>query len=359
MVIELSTVLGLLIISGMVTTGLCVYAWSHRAMPGATAFALLALDATLWTLANALEMSGTSLPRKLFWANTQYLCYTTIPLLWLILALEFSGLEHWLSPRRVFLLLIIPAITNLLVWVDNRFELVRQNFQLDLAGPFPVIDKTYGPWWFIHTAFSYLVIAVAFLIIARAVLRAPSRIYRMQAVVLLVGLSIPLLWNILYITGLSPVKRHDLAPVVLSLSGLLVTWGLFRFRLFDILPVAQDAILKSINDGAVVFNAGGQVVAINPAARRLLDWPAASVIGRPGTELFNAWPELVELILDGQPAQLDFAIQQAETVRHYDLSLAPLGDRFNQPLGQLLILHDITERKKAKKSCARSHRPTL
>jgi diguanylate cyclase (GGDEF)-like protein len=71
------------------------------------------------------------------------------------------------------------------------------------------------------------------------------------------------------------------------------------------------------------------------------------VIGRPGTELFYAWPELVELILDGQPAQLDFALQQAGSIRYFDLSLAPLSDRFNQPLGQLLILHDITERKKA------------
>jgi len=39
-----------------------------------TPFVILMLVAMVWSLANALEMAGTDLPTKLFWANVQYLC---------------------------------------------------------------------------------------------------------------------------------------------------------------------------------------------------------------------------------------------------------------------------------------------
>ena len=68
-----------LLASTVVMTALGIYAWRHRAGPGATPFAGLMLVAVVWALTNGLEMVGTDLSTKLFWANVQYLCYVTLP----------------------------------------------------------------------------------------------------------------------------------------------------------------------------------------------------------------------------------------------------------------------------------------
>ena len=79
--------LWLLIVSAAISIGLAVYAWRRRAVTGAVAFVVLMLFATLWSLANALEMAGADLATKLFWANVQYLSYGALPLAWLVLVL--------------------------------------------------------------------------------------------------------------------------------------------------------------------------------------------------------------------------------------------------------------------------------
>lgn len=343
--IDLSPYLGFLILSAVLTASMGVYAWTQRGMPGAVPFMLLMFDASLWAVANALEMAGVTLAEKLAWANLQYLCYSTIPVLWLILALQFTGRQRWLNERLIFGLLMIPLITNILVWTDVLHGLVRFGFQLDTSGPFPVIAKSYGPWAYIHTGYSYLLMGAALVLLA-SVLGSPSPSYRGQALTLVLGLLVPAFWNILYLTGLSPVKRHDLSPAIISIAGLFGIWGLFRFRLFDILPVAEDAVLKSIGDGVIVINARGQVAAINPAAQALLDWPAASVVGKQSLEVFIQWPKVLSLLRDGSTEKVEFIAQWESPQRFYDLSLSPLLDRYNRPIGQLLIFHDITDRKR-------------
>jgi len=62
-----------LLASTVITAALGLYAWRHRTVLGATPFAVLMFLAALWSFANGLEMAGTDLPTKLFWANVQYL----------------------------------------------------------------------------------------------------------------------------------------------------------------------------------------------------------------------------------------------------------------------------------------------
>jgi diguanylate cyclase (GGDEF)-like protein/PAS domain S-box-containing protein len=343
---DLTLYVGILSVSAILSLGLGLYAWNHRAMPGAIPFTVLLWDACLWAVANALEMAGTTLPGKLFWANLQYLCYTSIPVLWLVLALRFTGRERFLTVSRLALLCLIPALTFGLVWTNPAHELMRRNVTLDFAGPFPVIAKTYGPWAYIHFAYSYLLMLAAALVFLKAA-RARDRVFRGQAIILLCSLIVPFLWNLLYVTGLSPVKRHDIAPAVLSLVGLFASWGLFRFRMFDVLPVAHDAVLNSISDGVIVLNNQNEVVAINPVAQRILRLPASSAIGRPALQVFRPWPQLTQVIQKTQESQVEFTLQQTAPVpRYYDLALSPLVDYFNRFIGHLIIFHDVTERKR-------------
>jgi PAS domain S-box-containing protein len=62
---------------------------------------------------------------------------------------------------------------------------------------------------------------------------------------------------------------------------LAVTWGLFRYRLLDIMPVARDAIIEGMGDGVIVLDVQNRIVDLNPAARRIIGRRALGAIGQP------------------------------------------------------------------------------
>lgn len=345
----------LLLASAVVGAGLQVYAWRHHATPGATPFAILCLAATVWAVSNALEMAGTDLPTKLFWANVQYLVYATLPLAWLALVLQYTGHGAWLTTRRLALLAIEPAVATVLAWTSEYHGLIRQNVYLDTTGPFPVIGKTYGPWFWVHVAYSYFLFATCIYLSVAALRRAP-RLYRRQTLTVLIGFLLPLISNVLYNLGLSPVPRHDLAPAMLGFSAIVVGVGLFRFRLFDIGPIARDTVIDGMDDGMVVLDVHNRIVDLNPAAERLLDIKASYAVGRAAEDLFGYWPQLVDLCRSPAVTHIEISLDKKDKPRYYDTHISPLVDRHDQPMGQVIVWRDITARKQAEGQLLRQQR---
>jgi PAS domain S-box-containing protein len=344
----------ILLVSAAIAAGFGIFAWHHRSVPGAVPFAILNLTAVVWAVANALEMAGTDLPTKIFWANVQYLCYGILPLAWLALVLQYTGRGAWLTRRRLVWLAVEPAIAVILVWTNAYHGLIRQDVYLDTAGPFPVIGKTYGPWFWINVAYAYCLFAISIYLSVNAVWRALA-LYRRQTLALLVGFLLPLIWNVLYNLGLSPIPRHDLAPAVLSLSGIVVGWGLFRFRLFDIVPIARDRVIEGMDDSMIVLDLQGRIVDLNPAAQRILGWTASQAIGKPAAEVFGTWPALIELCQDASITHTELASTMGEgqqpakapAPRDYDVHISSLADRRGHPLGQVIVWHEVTDYKRA------------
>jgi len=321
-----------------------IYAWRQRTVSGATPFAVLMLVAVIWSLTNALEMAGTDLPTKLFWANVQYLCYVTLPVAWLALSLQYTRRDEWLTRRNLVLLTIEPLITLALVWTNELHGLMRRDVHLDTAGPFPVIGKTFGPWFWVHAAYTYVLILLTVYLFLAALRASP--LSRRQTLVLLIGTLLPLIWNALYNFGLSPIPRHDVAPAVLSLSGVVVAWGLFRYGLFDLVPVARTTVVEGMDDGVMVLDAGNRIVDLNPAAQRIVGRPASQAIGQSAAEVFNAWPEVVALCCVEAMTQTELVWGEGDAALCYDVRCSPLTDGRGRPIGQLIIWHDITERKR-------------
>jgi PAS domain S-box-containing protein len=335
----------ILLASAVVAAALGVYAWRHRAVPGATPFAVLMSASVVWTLANGLEMAGTDLPTKLFWANVQYLCYVILPLAWLALTLQYTGRKEWLTRRNLALLSIEPLITVALVWINDLHGLMRRNIYLDTAGPFPVIGKTFGPWFWVHAAYTYVLILLTLYLFVAALRASP--LYRRQTLVLLIGVLLPVIWNALYNLGLSPFPRYDVSPAVISLSGMVVAWGLFRYRLFDLMPVARATVIEGMADGVVVLDGQARIVDLNAAARRILGQMSQQAIGRPAAEVFSPWPAVIELCQDTAVTHSETVIESEATQQVYDLHSSPLTDGRGQVMGQVIVFHDITDRKLA------------
>ncbi len=344
-----------LLASALVTTLLALYSWRHRTVPGAAPFALTMLMVTSWSLANSLELAATQLNTKLFWANVQYLSYVAIPVSWLAMALQLAGRDRWLTEERLAWLCLVPAITLILVWSSDVHGLMRYDVHLNVDGPFSVIEKSYGPWFWVHAVYSYLLLTACIALLVERLLRTPA-LYRGQLVVLLVGMVVPMAGSASYWLGFSPIERFDASPVLLGISGIMVAWALFRYGLFDIVPVAHDTVIEGMGDGVIVLDSRHQITGLNPAAERIFGRPFSRAMGRQFAELFGGWPQLVELSRSTTAAQIELTLEEGERQHHYEVHVSPLADRRWGTIGSVIALRDITDRKQAQEQVLRQQR---
>ena len=259
-----------LLISASVTVSLGVYAVvRQRHSKCAVSFIISMLLVTVWSVGNALEMGGADFSTKLFWANVQYFAYCYSPVALLALCMRFTGYDKWLRNRKFWWLLLLPTIIIILVWTDGLHGLMRYNMRLDTSGTFPVIAKEYGPAFFVHAVYEHAINIIALILLVLAVIHRKT-VYRKQAVILLIGACLIVFPNLFYITGLSPFKEFDLTPVFFGPAGALMAWAIFRYKMFDLVPLARATVMEAMDTGVMVLDLQGRILDINPASERIL-----------------------------------------------------------------------------------------
>jgi PAS domain S-box-containing protein len=334
-----------LIAAAAITAALSVHAWRKRPAPGATAFAVMMLAVTEWLLGYALELSSADLSSIVFWAKAEYLGIVIGPMTAVILAIEYTGRQSWLTRRGRILLMVVPVITVVLVWTNELHGLIWRTVRLDTSTSIALLDVTYGVWFAVHAAYSYLAMLLSILLVIQAFIRS-VRPYRGQAAVLVLSGIAPLAGNAIYLLKLSPFAHLDLTPFAFTLAGLLWAWGLFHYQLLDIVPVARDALIESMSDAVIVLDARNRIVDLNPAAERMLGQPSAKLIGQQAATVLTARPDLVERYRDTTEARAEIE-SIIEPKRFFDLRISPVYDHQARLNGRLIILRDISDRKQA------------
>ena len=340
---------GLLFLSGLVTISLGVYTLiKYRHAKGAKSFAVSMFIVTLWSIPNALEMAAAVLDIKLFYANIQYIAYGFSPVILLLLCLEFTGHEKFVELRKNIWLFIIPMITIALVWTDKYHGLVRYNIHLDYSSSFPVIRKQYGPYFYFHAFYSHCLNIITLLILLRAVFIRKT-IYRKQVVALILGTSLIVVPNLLYITGLSPIKGYDITPIFFGPAGIIMFWSMVRYRMFDLVPLARATLIENMEAGVMVMDMQDRIIDVNPAFADILGLPIEKVTTKNASDICAHFPKLLDAVLDRSVSREEFDIVKPDESVVYEALLSILKDKNGRDIGRLVVIYDITEKKKHEK----------
>jgi PAS domain S-box-containing protein len=341
-----------------ISAALALIPWHRRSAPGAPAFCLLMLVVAEWSLAYALELVSPDLPSTLFWDNVSWLGSVCAPTLWLVFALQYTGRVKWLSRYTVAILVIEPLVTLLLAWTTQSHGLVERNIRLDTSDSFSGLEVTYGSWYWINIAYSYLLLFLGTSLIGVFIQRLirSAHLYLRQASALLIAVVAPWVGNALTIFGWNPLPHLDLTPFAFTITGLAFGWNLFRFRLLDIVPVAREVVIESMDDAVIVVDGQHRIVDLNRVAQRLAGRTASEAVGQPLTQVFSAWPELVERSLNVTEAHAEVVLGEGEALRYFDLHISPLCRRNGQlaVTACLIVLNDITEHKQAERHCEKA-----
>src|SRR5437764_4205793 len=337
------------VIAGVISAGLALYAWRRRLMAGVVPFSILMLAVAVWTLGYALELAGGDIPTKIFWLGIEYLRIVIVPVALLALALQYTGRTKWLTPRILVLLSIEPLITLVLVWTNDIHHLIHAKVGLEISSAFTVLVITRGTWYWINVVYSFLLLLLGTALIVSFIptLRRSASVYRGQVSALCIAVLVPWVSNAVTDFGLSPLPNLDLTPLAFTVTGIAMAWSLFRFRLLDLTPVARHAVVESMSDAVIVLDKYNRITDVNPAAQRILGHTLSELVGQPAAQVASAWPEQVERFRGATEAHEEIVLAVDGRACYFDLRLSSLYHQRGHLTGRLIVLRDITEHKQA------------
>jgi len=341
-----------LVAAALVSAALGGYVWKHRASARARAFPLLMLSLSWWSLAYGMEVASTDPDIAMFWAIAEYPGIASSPVLWLLFTLGYAGKTRRLSRPLPGALFLVPLTTVTLVVTNPWHHLYYRGAAMDSSGAFPLLALTPGPGYWLHVVYSYLCLLAGTVVLFSVWLRS-SRLYRRQAGIMLLGASVPFASNLLYLAGIRPFGHLDLTPFAFTATGAAVAFGLFRYGLFDLVPLAHGVLLKNLREGIAVLDGERRVVEMNPAARRMIGTDGRPLVGSWASRVFAGHPALVALIRDGVEAERELELQ--DPARVLEARYSPLVGEGEAPLGGLLVLRDVTAAKQAERVLRKGH----
>ena len=318
--------------------------WRRRHLPAAPAMISLLSATFIWTLGFFLEANSSTLEHQLLFNNIGYIGSMAVPIIWFIFASNYTNSVKFMRGWRQAYICIIPLLITFLIWTNDWNHLMWSNAHLAASGAFMVTIKTYGPMFWVALAYNYLLIFAGSIILLRR-LFVGTPLYAKQAVSLIIGVCLPWVWNVIYVFNLIPLPRKDLTPVMFTISGLAVALGLVRFHLFTTVPFAREFIIRQLNEGVFVFDTRDCLVEANPMALKI-SGTDKRIIGKTLAELTPLSP-LFKHFNSGGNDREELKLDVSGEKRIFELEITPMSAQKNKPAGRLVILHDVTERKKS------------
>jgi PAS domain S-box-containing protein len=335
-----------LFLSLSLTVGIGIYAWRHRQSPGITTFVFVMLAETFWIMGYIFELTSPGLEAKIFWDDVQFIGSMGTPLALLIFAYEYTGLQKELTHRIRVALAIIPVLFLILLFTNPLHGIVRDSSAwIEPGQPFDSLlyDFTLPIW--VSFIYSYITYLSAMVFFIRNLMRQ-HRLFRTQTLIIIAGFVFPFLGSIPGVTGIVIFGQRDITPYTYGLANLIFAWGLFRYGLFDVAPIARDAVMEYMSDVVIVLDSQSRIVDVNPAALIGLSVSANQLIGIPISQVLSKHPDLLKILQQEQPIreEVEYANPDGKTYT-LDAFISPLYDQHNRLIGRLLVARDITEQK--------------
>lgn len=322
------------------------YAWQQHLTPGAKAFAWAMFTLAGMAMWNGLIVVTNTERETLLFGRLGYISVVQVPISWLAFVLQYTNHDTWLTKRRLVLVSVVPAVTLIAAWVNPLLPLIWSEYHLVPVRSFLLLDVRFGPLMWLFIVYTYALIIITGIMLARKVFYSSS-LYRLQALSMIIAIVIPIVVNTLY---LSHVVRRllyvDFTPLGFALSGIVLTWGLFRYRLFDLGPLARDMLVEKMQEGVLVLDGKDRILDMNPAARSILGISRTSLLTVSIEQILPMWPHITAVLSTTPQVQVEMS-QSIDAVEYqFEVNVSSLYNVAGEIPGRLVILHDITARKR-------------
>jgi len=328
------------VITLALTIFLGVYSWRRLHIPAAKPFAIACVFGGLWAIGVILELSAVNFSSKVFWLKFQAIWHLPVAATITCFVLRYAGLGRWLTRRNYVLLFLFPLLCVLLMVTNDSHSLIWTGFGVN---GHVTVSQGRLFWAFI----GYGILLGLFNLSVLVWLAISSPVHRWPVAIMLVGQIIGRLGYTLdkLDTGLiGPGESVFLVVGVVSVSYAL---AFLRFHAIDPIAAARRAVLQQMREGLFVLDLHGGIVDLNPMAAAILGIPENHLRGKPLTEVMPIDAGLITRLENQETGPTEIILGRDHSARQYNLNLTKLRGRHDEAIGLLLLLHDVTEQKRA------------
>ncbi|MDR7280190.1 diguanylate cyclase (GGDEF)-like protein [Catenuloplanes atrovinosus] len=333
----------LFLAAAVVSAGIAAVAWRRRReATGFAATAFLNLGLAGWSLVDSIELTVHDVRLFQVTIATSFAFVCVVVVGWLGLSYALAD-RAWHPTRRFVSLLAIEPALCLAAVATNPWHLLFfagfRNTGFD-GGLVPV----YGPLFWAHSAYSYVVLGFAVVRVVRLWAVTSTR-YHAAAFAVLISMPSALL-NLL---GLAQHGRlTDLTALGFVITAPLMYWMVVRASMPAQAPVAHRRVFEKISDAVAVIGRDGRVLDLNPAGESLLRLlaanPPACVVGQTMADLLGPTTVLTpgRSLLPGEDR--DLTVENAHgSGLDLDIRVSRLYGRSDRCVGWAIVARDVTD----------------
>jgi diguanylate cyclase (GGDEF)-like protein len=334
--------------SAIVAASVAVVGWRRRHVtPAVGALTAVAAGVAYWSLADALAVLTARLsPLLLVVLSTGFVAVFVVTSGFFCLSMAVVDRSWRLSRRLAWWLAVEPVAVGTLIATNQwHHQFVRNHDLTSVAG---VHLLTFGPVFWLHTLYTYVMMASGLARVAQAWWQAAPTHRRTYSWLLLAALP-PVAVNIV---GLLPGHRVDPTPIGFAATAVILYRAMVHRPVVELVPVARQLVMDMIGEAVIVLDPAGKVIDTNPTAERLArgllpDVPA-SLIGLP-----------IEEVLGRDVTLTDDAEQEIHNVRgrgvDLQLRVNPIQDRDDRRVGWVTVARDVTDVNRQRRDLERAN----
>lgn len=314
---------------------LMAYTFRFRQFPGGRYFTAYLITCFITIFSFGLFAISNSEAQALVWARLRFLGLSFLPPLFLLFILDYTGRKLRYKPLMALLLFSIPVITQIVAWSSSIFPLLFAEWSTQDFAFLTVERARNGVIAQLAVLHGFSVTCITYYFILSGIKRNKGEQRTVLLTILVAHLISTVFTSISGFTG----NVLPLSPTPLGIMmGLLIgTISIFRFRLFDLLPVAYQTVFLSLQDAVIVLNHRQEIIQWNPAAEALLSNVKVPLMFQPiqrALEQAEITPPSTLL----SDSQFEWQIG-GDT---FDVRLSALKLTNFQSVGQLMVLRNIT-----------------
>ncbi len=306
-------------------------------------FGLMMFTNAIWSIAYGFELASSTLHQIKFFINIEYIGITTLPLTWFLFCLHLSGKECWYKkPMNIGPLLFITLLTIIMVWTNQYHHFYYNKLTMDYSGYFPMVKIDPGMGYHFFTIYFYVLLGIGnYLLFAK--FKKADPIYRNQNYLIIISSLIPWIANISYLIGLRPMGNLDITPFAFAATIFLIAIAIYRFKLFDIVPVAREKVMDLMQDGFVILDSKNRVIDYNHAFKKYLTYVKESnIIGTAINDLLPGQTDFLSFINEHKSGKIELKVESLGNVYDLEAHIGYLNENKLNSEAIIIKMQDLT-----------------
>ena len=266
-----------------------------------------------------------------------------IPVAFMFLGIIFAKTKIKIKPLYIFLLLLIPILSTVLMFTNNSHHLFFVEYSTYMGNGIP------GVYFYVNSFYTYLLYIIGLYYLLRYSFKN-SGFFSTQAILILCGSLIPIVLNLVGFLGIIPMTVYA-TPISFSLTLIFFAIALFKFDFLKVAPIALQRVVDRMSDGYIIVNDENIITDFNRTFLDLFSLKASEIrninINDLISKLSNSKDKnkaFIEAISQTKSNDKTIKIDRyfSQLNKYFNIEINSIKNK-NTYLGTLILFKDITQ----------------